>query len=446
MTPTRDALLGMCAEGVRQAVDVGAYQVEIFADSTHRTKATLQNDDLSEVEISQNAQFGIRVVTADGQSGFATTTRPDTLRVTAEEAIAMARSGPADPLRSLAEPRPIADVPDAVDPMLLDISPQALTEQAAGVLVNIRDIDERIRVERGNLEIESYTVAIVSSTGVQGSWRGADVSFSLMGMAIDGDDIGTLTADYGRLRRARALPDLIHRIQHRFAETCLSSLNVRRGESARCAIVLAPQALSQLMLRPLMRALSARQVREGRSPFVGKMDTIVAAAGVDLIEMGAQPTEFPLTPFDREGMPRQQRPLIADGALRGYLWSDYEARAANVDVVGNTQGSALGPPMIGPLGFTLNGPILDVFADGPVLLVQRFSGSTDAVSGDFSGVVKSGLMVHGDERVPVSAITIAGNLFDCLKTISGVSSHRQVLGGVADLPFVRVEDVSITAG
>ncbi|MEC8423266.1 MAG: metallopeptidase TldD-related protein, partial [Myxococcota bacterium] len=80
------------------------------------------------------------------------------------------------------------------------------------------------------------------------------------------------------------------------------------------------------------------------------------------------------------------------------------------------------------------------------VIVTRFSGTTDPVSGDFSGVVKGGFLVRDGERRPIHETTIAGNLWTCLRNVSARADSALLHYGSRAWPALRVEDVSITAG
>ncbi|MFN2376378.1 MAG: metallopeptidase TldD-related protein, partial [Candidatus Binatia bacterium] len=89
----------------------------------------------------------------------------------------------------------------------------------------------------------------------------------------------------------------------------------------------------------------------------------------------------------------------------------------------------------------------DLVASGErAMWVGRYSGSTNPVTGDFSGVVKNGFLVEGGSRRPVREVLIAGNVFEVLNRISALSRERLDIGGSALVPAIRIEDVSITAG
>jgi PmbA protein len=142
-------------------------------------------------------------------------------------------------------------------------------------------------------------------------------------------------------------------------------------------------------------------------------------------------------------------PLVEDGVLRGFMYDGREARAAGVESTGHAQGGATALPRVGAGALELaTGPVpvseLERMERG--VIVTRFSGSTDPVSGDFSGVVKGGFLVRDGERRAIHETTIAGNLWDCLMNVSARADAAEVRYGSRAWPALRVEDVSITAG
>jgi PmbA protein len=84
---------------------------------------------------------------------------------------------------------------------------------------------------------------------------------------------------------------------------------------------------------------------------------------------------------------------------------------------------------------------------GRGLYVQRFSGTVDPASGDFSGVAKSARWIEGG--VPVRSLKetlLSGNAFALLKKIVALSSRSERCSGSARAPYAIVDDISVTAG
>jgi len=85
-------------------------------------------------------------------------------------------------------------------------------------------------------------------------------------------------------------------------------------------------------------------------------------------------------------------------------------------------------------------------AVGEGLLVGRFSGNVDEVSGDFSGVAKGSFLVkRGRIVAPVKETLIAGNVYDLLQRIVGIGSAvKRTMA--TEAPAVLVDSVVVTTG
>jgi PmbA protein len=80
------------------------------------------------------------------------------------------------------------------------------------------------------------------------------------------------------------------------------------------------------------------------------------------------------------------------------------------------------------------------------IILSRFSGNVNPVNGDFSGVVKGGKLVkNGEVQHPVKEVMVAGNIFDALRQLTGVSKERKVIYD-SILPYMRFDNISFTAG
>ena len=82
------------------------------------------------------------------------------------------------------------------------------------------------------------------------------------------------------------------------------------------------------------------------------------------------------------------------------------------------------------------------------LLVQRYSGQVDPVTGDFSGVAKGSEWWHGGERAYcVNETLISGNLFEALgNSLFGISRKTEIVDSAEESPTLVVDNVSVTSG
>jgi len=444
----RAALLALCERGVQAARDAGAQEAEVYAESSAEVEVSLQKNDLDQVRVADEVQFGVRVF-VDGRLGFATANDPGAVVTTARDAVAVAQASPPDPDAGLPPAVPVMDQPDAVDEALLQLEPGALARMAVDLLAWTRGRDPRITIDTGAVAVAHTVRAVASSTGVRAAWGSAAGSGHMFGMAVDGDTVGSFAYDGDAVRQLAQLRPKLEAAFGRFVAGATGALGATAGESFRGPIVLPPEAVESVLVGPLMRNLGGDAVRQGRSALAGRIGERIAAPGFTLVEGGAGIAGYPLCPFDREGQPRATLPLVEDGVLKAFLYDGREARAAGVRSTGHAQGGATALPSVGPAALVLaTGDVpratLERMERG--VIVTRFSGSTDPVSGDFSGVVKGGFLVKDGERRPIHETTIAGNLWTCLKNVSARADTAHLHYGSRAWPALRVEDVSITAG
>jgi len=151
-------------------------------------------------------------------------------------------------------------------------------------------------------------------------------------------------------------------------------------------------------------------------------------------------------------MPTRRRAVLSNGLLQTFLFNHYEARAKGNGTrsTGNATGSAASLPTVGSHRLEVD-PGTTAMADmiarsERAVWVGRYSGATNPVTGEFSGVVKNGFLIENGVRRPVREVLIAGNVFELLNQISAVSRERHDVGGQALVPALRAEDVSVTAG
>lgn len=444
----KNALLELCRSSVRAATRLGADQAEVFATSTRRAEVELQQNDVHTTSSSDEASFGIRVFRA-GSLGFATLNRADRIEEACRDALAMAAASPPDPLNGLDDPRPVAPLAGG-DPASGTLEIPELVELAVQLRDAVTARDGRVRIDKGGSSSTRTARAIATSTGVALCEEVSSTGAHLFGMAVDGDDVGSFDFDSIAAVDPAKLAPQIDDFAARFVENCAGALGARKGESFRGTVILSPAVVTTFVLPDLLSILSGKAVRTGSSPLADKAGVRVAAPSLTLVDDGRLAGGAATTTFDREGTPTRRSAVLDRGVLGGFFYDTYEARAAGAEPTGQARGDAASLPTIGPANLVLEPgeTPADSLCGEPerAVLVNRFSGATNPVTGEFSGVVKGGFLLRRGDRTPVRETLIAGNLFELLKNVSGVSKERIVRDGRAWVPALRVEDVSVTSG
>jgi len=175
----------------------------------------------------------------------------------------------------------------------------------------------------------------------------------------------------------------------------------------------------------------------------------VASEKLSILDDGRRPGRFESTNFDREGIAPKIMWPIKNGIFTEPF---HNARTAARDKT-ISNGHAAGSPSSTPSVSTTNiivetgkTTLEELIADTKLgLLVKRYSGNIDPSSGDFSGVVKGGYLIeNGKITTPLLGTMIAGNVFEMIKNISGISSDVEDLISVIT-PSIRFEGIKVTS-
>ena len=443
-----DTLLQLCRQGVDLARRAGAEQAEVCAEWDHSVQATVQQNDLDGLADTEETILGVRVL-VDGRPGFATANGVGSLPQTVDDAIAIARATAPDPWAGFVTGDGSLQTGSSVCSELVSWDATELTRRLMVAIGELRSSDSRLTIDTAELGVARYARAIASSQGVAGTWAATRAHGQVFGMAIDGSEVGSFAYDGSTVTTLSSLDAGLHAALERFRADAVGALGAGPGESFRGHIILPPNTAASMLIGQAVGALNGSGIRRSRSPFAGKMGELVATPMLTIVEEGRGLASHPIAPFDREGAPRRRRKLVEDGVMKGVLLDHYEATAAGSITTGSALGSPSAAPRPGAAALAAEpGEESEaaLIAAQKCVLVTRFSGSTNPVTGDFSGVVKGGFLVDGGHRRPIKETTISGNIYTALKDITGISRERRLIYGQQLMPTVRIADVSITAG
>ncbi|MBU6427863.1 MAG: TldD/PmbA family protein, partial [Cyanobacteria bacterium REEB65] len=417
-------------------------------------ESVYEKNDLNLARSDQELAVGIRALVGKSLS-FVTTNEAASLAESARQAVALARLSPPDEHNALPERSDlVANARNGTwDPALQDMGPDALTMRTCELVERIHakaPHGVQLAIDQVRLSAEESVEAIASSSGVRAGMHATYLSGFVMGMAKQGEAVGSFTYDGAAGNGRQEVEAELALAIDRFVDKALGALGPHKGRSFKGTILLTPDAVGEILVGPLLEAIGADAVRKGRSPLGAKEGQAIAAACFTMRDPGERLGMFSGRPFDREGQPVQAVELVSGGRLRTFLFDSYEARMTGRRSTGHAQGGATSPPRPGSaLVEVLPGARAAAEMERSLemaLLVPRFSGRVEMATGDFSGVVKGGFLVERGERIPVTETMIAGNLYDALRHIAEVSSDRLQLFGTSCFPTIAVEGVTVTAG
>jgi PmbA protein len=451
-----ERLLARCDALAEAAVRGGADEAESYGTRSETTAVRFEKGDLKLAQVDEGATIGLRVF-RNKRLGFASTNQdaPDSIAATSADALALAAFAPPHEANVLPAPRPIARRPSLVQPALVSLPVDTVVDLGVSMLERVRSFDPRISIDSASCELTRVTHA-VRTAGGKNAARSAEsdamLSFSVFGMAIDGEDVGGFHYGGDALRTVDAIEPALAELLEEFTRVTVGNLGAGRAESYRGPVLFSPDALLELFVSPLCSASSAVAVQRGRSALADKLQESIAST---LLDVADDPTDVTLAgacSFDREGQPVARFPIVARGVLQSFLYNGYAAAVAGRASTGHASGGPRSVPGLSTHAVVVGAGTGGTRADleralGRGLYVQRFSGTVDPASGDFSGVAKSARWIEGG--VPVRSLKetlLSGNAFALLKKIVALSSEAERCSGAARAPYAIVDDISVTAG
>jgi len=217
-------------------------------------------------------------------------------------------------------------------------------------------------------------------------------------------------------------------------------------------VVFTPQAVSSVLMNPLLSALNGRSVLRDISPFSSKLSCKIMDSRLSLQDDSTIPFIPASRPSDGEGVPSRQTVLIEDGVLKSFLY-DLQT-AAYMGTVSTASAArsinALPSPAPGVLrlspGSKNHQEILHDVSEG--ILVEQVigAGQSNVQGGDFSGNILLGYRFQNGEIIGrVKDTMISGNVHEILNQVLDVSEDGRWIGGYLWSPYIMLDGVSVAS-
>lgn len=311
------------------------------------------------------------------------------------------------------------------------------------------DYDSRIKkVRKASFSLSLYDTLILSSKGIEVSYKGTASSVSIMAVAEDKGD-SQMGWDFAVSPFLYKLD--VEGVGRTAAKKAVDMLGARRISSIRIPVIL-DSSVTADFLGIIVPALSAEAVQKGRSLFAGKVGKEIATSLFSVIDDGLLPEGIATAPSDDEGVPMQRKVLIDKGELKGFLHNSYTAKKDGVQSTGNcVRGGFRGIPGVGVTnlyiekGNVSKESLIKEIKKGLYITETMGVHTANSISGDFS-IGVSGLWVEGGEYAyPVREAVISGNIIDLMKRIDGIADDIRFYGRIGS-PSVMISDVDISGG
>jgi PmbA protein len=443
-------ILDLLQYAIKRAEALGASDAEAYAAINNESEVFIENNDVKQAKSQRTSSIGIRVV-LDGSIGFYSTNdlAKSRIRDAAAMAIKVAHASPKDKHNVLPGKSKSKSVRGIYDRNAESFQTLDAARMAAEMLKAAKSYDSRVSVDSGNFSAQVATDALANSNGIELKERASVFSWSIMGMAIENTEISSFDYQVGGSHYVKDIN--VSNTAGEFAETVVKSLGTRKiAESFKGEMLLTPMAANEMIEEVVAHAINSDAVQKKSSHFAGKIGTQVASDLLTIEDDATNVEGLNASSFDREGVFHRRNVVIEKGILKKFLYNTHTASKDGVRSTGNAGGSTSSPPTVSTTNFLVK-PLRSsvdklVSEIDKGIIISRFSGNVDPVNGDFSGVVKGGrLVMNGTIKHSVKEVMVAGNVFDALRRLNGISRERKVIYD-SILPYMRFDGISFTTG
>jgi PmbA protein len=409
---------------VDAALKAGADAADALAVNGDDLTVSVRGGALEEAERSEGVEFGVRALVGRRQACVsASDPRPETLRILAERAVAMAREAPEDPHCGLLDPGALGA---AVDLAALELddpaeppSPEALAELARRGEAAALDVAGVAQADATAAGWRRGAVALSASSGFRGSYVRTTASLSVSAIAGSGTGMES-DYDYASRRFMAELPSP-EEIGRSAGERSVARLGARKAPAGAVPVIF-DRRVSPSLIGHLLSAANGASVARGSTWLSAGLGTRVLPDWAQLLEDPLLARGPATRPFDGEGVASRAQPIVTDGVLARWLLDGASARQLGLRTTGNARRGVSSPPSPGASNVRLSGGTLArdalVASVSRGLLVTSLLGSSvNPTTGAYSRGAAGFWIENGAIAYPVSEATIAGALPDFLPRI-----------------------------
>jgi len=428
----------MSADVLRRAKDAGASAAEAEISLGFGQNVSVRMGETETIEY--NRDKGVSVTVYFGQQkGHASTSdlSPQAIQDTVSAACNIARYTAKDEFCGLADPALMAKEIPALDlyhPW--DLSVDQALELAKVCEASARSVDKRINnSEGGSVSTYEGMFAYANTHGFNGGYATSRHGLSCSVIAEDGDN---MQRDYW-YTTARCAKDLepAASVGKLAGERTVRRLGSKRIKTAQVP-VLFEASLASGLISHLISAISGGSLYRKSSFLLDSLGKQVMSPFISIEEQPHLLKGLASSPFDNEGVATQQRTLVKNGVLNGYVLSSYSARKLGMQSTGNAGGNHNLIVSHGDLD--LNG-LLKTMGTG-LLVTELLGHGINMVTGDYSRGAAGFWVENGVIVRPVEEITIAGNLQTMFKQIVAIGNDVLVQGS-KQVGSILIENMTV---
>jgi PmbA protein len=422
----QEDLESIIERALEEARTRGASQAEAAVSQDTGLSVGVRLGEVETLEHQRDRSMGITVYFGHRKGSASTADFSlEAVRATVAKACSIARFTAEDACSGLADAALMAHAPGGLDlSHPWSITADRAIEIAKSCEAAALGFDARINNSEGASLATHQGLHVYGNThGFVGGYPTTSHTLSCVVLAGTGDDMQrdywySSSRDWRELEQAEA-------IGRESARRTIARLGPRKLSTRRAPVLFVPEIARGLIGHFVAAIRGSSQYRQS-SFLLNAAGERVFPAGFSIAERPHIPKAMGSAPFDDEGVATQDRELVADGVLTGYILSSYSARKLGLKTTGNAGGAhnlLVAPNLTGGMQ-----AMMSQLGEG-LLVTELMGQGINMVTGDYSRGAAGFWVENGAIQYPVAEITIAGNLRDMLKGITAVGDDIDARGG-----------------
>ena len=447
--PSVNELIDLGKRIVSKVKEIGADELEIYISASNRFSLRIITNYITTTS-GLDAGVGIRAVVGK-RVGFSSVSSLDYANVlnAAKMAVKIAKTRPEDPdFKHLPDPTRGAGGKGIFDEELASVSINDLVNLSGKAVKAGLKYSEHIKKVDFSLNRIIGAFAVVNTRGIENGDR-----FTVLSSwtTVKAEKNGELATGIEFVINRKYVPEDVQELSVKAGQRAEKMFGGKKLERQIKGQLVIDSSVVEDFLWPLVFNVSALNVQNGRSRFVGKINEKVACEKVTIIDDGTLPEGIRTAKIDEEGIPTMRKSIIENGVLKTFIYDSYTAYKENRESTGNAfrRGYETAPSPSASniiIKETNSVGVEDLVreVDRGVLIAGFTMGShlTDPLKGSFSITSLNAFYVeNGDIKYPLKSVSASGNFFELLNNVIKIGNdYRLTLFG--KIPSMLVDGVT----
>jgi len=432
------------AEKILAAASSQGEEAEVFYVSSTSTPVHFEANQVKAVDSNESSGAAVRLIKG-GRVGFGSSSDLGNVEDLIGSAVETSAFG-AEAKFQFPGAAVYPEVP-VFDASVNEVTLEEMVSLGQRVVDELRTYSDEVQVE-GGVSRSTSTIMLMNSRGGCVSYVRSGFSVGFHGTVIHGEDM--LFTSEG-ISDVHPVTDPSY-IAASIIRQLTWSKQAASVDTKPMRVILMPQAVSSILLRPLLEGLSGKTVFQGTSPLVDKFGEKIVDERFSLIDDSTLPWVPASSPSDDEGVPSRRLSLIQNGKVGSFLYDLQTAGLVGTQSTGSGERSlgSLPSPSSGVLSVGEGDMTLDQMIaeteEGLIVEGLLGAGQGNSLGGDFNANVLLAYKVENGTVVGrVKNTMISGNTYSALNNILAIGSERRWMRGGLLAPAIALENVAVSA-